>query len=271
MEVLTGIGYTCAVLIALIDYVTMVCAILASELRVFGKRIPLVSFLTELAMSEIPVWTPVAVKCVLFLGVWSVDDTFFELLFPLSILVSLLHKFTYLSTAYQAKKVADLAVERFCDHGELSAEVDSCKYVGHPIKAAFTQCQYPIWGHHAWDLEEIKDLTYATPEELEAAGAEAEFLKLNVYRSKLLQKDKLYPVAVYIHGGSWSKGLGSKENRVPFVYCAARENWISVSINYRLFPANHWPDYVIDCKRAIRWIKQNIHTYGGDKNCIVVR
>ena len=271
MAFLAVVGYGCALVILLIDYVTMVCAILARELKVFGRRITLISFLTELAMSEIPVWVPVLVKCVLFIPVYQTNYELFELLWPWSLLVSIVHKFTYLSTAYQAQKVANLAVERFSDHGELNGHVDKCKYVEKPMQAAFVKCQYPIWSFRAWDLEELKDITYATPAEVEAAGDQAEFLKLNIYRAKTLEKDKLYPVAVYIHGGSWSKGLGSKENRVPFVFCAAHEQWISVSINYRVYPDNTWPDYIVDCKRAIRWIKEHIHEYGGDKNCIVVR
>ena len=50
----------------------------------------------------------------------------------------------------------------------------------------------------------------------------------------------------------------------------AQIGWVSVSINYRLWPSNLWPDYIIDCKRAIRWIKENIHTYGGDPNFVFV-
>ena len=31
-----------------------------------------------------------------------------------------------------------------------------------------------------------------------------------------------------------------------------------------------WPDHIVDVKRAICWVKDNISQYGGDPECIVI-
>jgi len=32
----------------------------------------------------------------------------------------------------------------------------------------------------------------------------------------------------------------------------------------RVSPKNTWPDHIVDVKRALAWIKENIADYGGD-------
>ncbi|MDQ1466920.1 MAG: hypothetical protein QOH10_1335, partial [Actinomycetota bacterium] len=41
-------------------------------------------------------------------------------------------------------------------------------------------------------------------------------------------------------------------------------------INYRLSPRATWPDHLVDCKRALAWVKQHIAEYGGDPDRVVV-
>lgn len=43
-----------------------------------------------------------------------------------------------------------------------------------------------------------------------------------------------------------------------------------VNINYRLSPHVNYPDHLIDAKRALRWVQQNIHRYGGDPDFVAV-
>jgi acetyl esterase/lipase len=45
---------------------------------------------------------------------------------------------------------------------------------------------------------------------------------------------------------------------------------VIVNANYRLAPANAYPTHLLDCKRVLRWVKQNIERYGGDSQRIIV-
>ncbi len=77
------------------------------------------------------------------------------------------------------------------------------------------------------------------------------------------------PVLLQIHGGGWS--IGSKqEQALPLMYHLAAQGWICVAINYRLSPQATFPDHLIDCKRAIGWIRQEISSHGGDPDFIAV-
>lgn len=73
---------------------------------------------------------------------------------------------------------------------------------------------------------------------------------------------------LFIHGGNWM----SMDKLIPFPqpWYLSSNNWIVCSINYRLAPKNPYPACLIDCKRALRWIKKNIVSYGGDPNFVAV-
>jgi acetyl esterase/lipase len=43
-----------------------------------------------------------------------------------------------------------------------------------------------------------------------------------------------------------------------------------VAINYRLSPKNTWPDHIVDCKKAVAWVRDHIAEYGGDPGFIAV-
>jgi acetyl esterase/lipase len=78
------------------------------------------------------------------------------------------------------------------------------------------------------------------------------------------------PVLFQIHGGAWTHGYGSKkEQGIPLMVEMAKRGWICVSIDYRLSPKATFPDHIIDCKRALVWVKENIKNYGGDPSFII--
>lgn len=77
------------------------------------------------------------------------------------------------------------------------------------------------------------------------------------------------PVFIYIHGGAWMIG-DKREQGFPLLYELARRGWVGVTINYRLSPKATWPDHVVDCKRAIAWVREHIAEYGGDPGFIAV-
>lgn len=77
------------------------------------------------------------------------------------------------------------------------------------------------------------------------------------------------PVLLQVHGGGWT--VGQKEHQaMPLMTRMAAKGWICVAINYRLAPHNRWPAHIIDVKKSIAWIKENIAEYGGDPDYIVV-
>jgi acetyl esterase/lipase len=77
------------------------------------------------------------------------------------------------------------------------------------------------------------------------------------------------PVLLQIHGGGWV--IGSKDQQArPLMYHLADRGWICVAINYRLSPRATWPDHLVDCKLALRWVREHIAEYGGDPRYVVV-
>jgi acetyl esterase/lipase len=77
------------------------------------------------------------------------------------------------------------------------------------------------------------------------------------------------PVIYYVHGGAWTFGDKREQGR-PMLHEFVRRGWIVVAINYRLAPRSPWPAQIEDVTRALGWIKQNIATYGGDPDRVVV-
>jgi acetyl esterase/lipase len=77
------------------------------------------------------------------------------------------------------------------------------------------------------------------------------------------------PVMVYIHGGAWVIG-DKREQGKPMLFELVSRGWVCVSINYRLSPKGTWPDHIVDCKKAIAWVKEHISEYGGDANFVAL-
>ena len=77
------------------------------------------------------------------------------------------------------------------------------------------------------------------------------------------------PVLVYIHGGAWVIG-DKREQGLPMLHELAQRGWVCVAINYRLSPKATWPDHIVDCKRAIAWVRAHIAEYGGDPSFLAV-
>jgi len=83
--------------------------------------------------------------------------------------------------------------------------------------------------------------------------------QLNVYyQSDLSPKE----VVIFIHGGSWSSG--KKETYWWIGRNLARKGVVTVNINYGLAPQNQFGQMADDCALAVKWVKENISTYGGD-------
>ncbi|CAM3202480.1 alpha/beta hydrolase [Nocardioides dubius] len=77
------------------------------------------------------------------------------------------------------------------------------------------------------------------------------------------------PVLLQVHGGAWT--IGNKEQQgVPLMQHLAAKGWVCVAINYRLAPRDRFPAQIVDVKRAIAWIRENIADYGGDPEYLAI-
>ncbi|MEP5567376.1 MAG: alpha/beta hydrolase [Halioglobus sp.] len=78
-----------------------------------------------------------------------------------------------------------------------------------------------------------------------------------------------FPVLLQVHGGGWM--IGEKEQQAkPLMFHLAQRGWLCVAINYRLSPDAAFPAHIVDVKKAIAWIRENIAEYGGDPEFIAI-
>lgn len=91
---------------------------------------------------------------------------------------------------------------------------------------------------------------------------------LDVYQPQA-PREGGFPVLLQVHGGGWM--IGDKEQQgKPLMNHLAQRGWLCVSINYRLSPKAAFPAHIIDVKKAIAWIRDNIAEYGGNPDFIAV-
>jgi acetyl esterase/lipase len=77
------------------------------------------------------------------------------------------------------------------------------------------------------------------------------------------------PAIVQIHGGAWIIG-DKREQGIPLLNHLAANGWVGFNVNYRLAPRVKAPEHLVDCKRAIAWIREHAEEYGVDPDFICV-
>ncbi|MCW2781378.1 MAG: alpha/beta hydrolase [Marmoricola sp.] len=77
------------------------------------------------------------------------------------------------------------------------------------------------------------------------------------------------PVLVQVHGGGWMIGNKEQQGQLLMNRMATR-GWICVAVNYRLAPKHPMPAQIIDVKKALAWVRENIAEYGGDPSYVVI-
>jgi acetyl esterase/lipase len=92
---------------------------------------------------------------------------------------------------------------------------------------------------------------------------------LDIWRRTDLDRKGRAPVLLQVPGGAWTRG-NKRGQAHPLMSHLVEIGWICVSINYRLSPRHTWPDHIVDVKRAIAWVKDNIDTYGGDPDFLAI-
>ncbi len=108
------------------------------------------------------------------------------------------------------------------------------------------------------DVERIPNLAYAD-------GGRRQ--RLDLYRSR--SRPAGAPVFVHFHGGHFVSGAKNRES-MPLLYRLASRGWVCISANYRLLPGVRFPDYVVDVKRVLAWVRQHGPAYGADPGTVFV-
>ena len=92
---------------------------------------------------------------------------------------------------------------------------------------------------------------------------------LDIWRHPAVKAGDRAPVLVQIPGGAWVVN-GKTPQAYPLMGRMTELGWICVSIDYSKSPRDAWPAHIIDVKRALAWVRDNIADYGGDPDFIAV-
>jgi acetyl esterase/lipase len=93
--------------------------------------------------------------------------------------------------------------------------------------------------------------------------------RADIWRRADLPRDGTAPVLLQVPGGAWAIGM-RRPQAYPLLSHMADKGWVCVSIDYRVSPRHTWPDHIVDVKRALAWIKENIADYGGDPDFVAI-
>ncbi len=91
----------------------------------------------------------------------------------------------------------------------------------------------------------------------------------DIWRRRDLPRDGKAPVLLQVPGGAWAIGM-RRPQAYPLLSHLADRGWVCVSIDYRVSPRHTWPDHIVDVKRALAWVRENIADYGGDPDFITI-
>jgi triacylglycerol lipase len=96
--------------------------------------------------------------------------------------------------------------------------------------------------------------------------------RLDVFAPAASQERPM-PVVLFVPGGGYVGGAKSRPG-MPFYQNVgvffARNNVVGVTMNYRLAPKAPWPAGGEDVASALKWVRQNIASFGGDPERIFV-
>jgi acetyl esterase/lipase len=90
--------------------------------------------------------------------------------------------------------------------------------------------------------------------------------KLDVYTPK--NPTGKAPVLFFIYGGGWNHGERSNYQFVGNAF--ASRGFVVVIADYRLYPEVKYPDFLEDNAQALKWVEDNIASYGGDKERLFI-
>lgn len=76
-------------------------------------------------------------------------------------------------------------------------------------------------------------------------------LKADVY---MPAGDGPFPGVLVVHGGAWY--IGTRAQLSGFARTLAQNQFTAVAISYRLAPKHKFPAQILDCKAAVRWMRE---------------
>jgi acetyl esterase/lipase len=91
----------------------------------------------------------------------------------------------------------------------------------------------------------------------------------DIWRRSDLPRDGRAPVLLQVPGGAWAIGM-RRPQAYPLLSHITERGWICVSMGYRISPRHTWPAHIVDVKRALAWIRENIADYGGDPDFVAI-
>jgi acetyl esterase/lipase len=115
------------------------------------------------------------------------------------------------------------------------------------------------------DLLNLWEPTGAWEEHHALAYGEGPRQKLDVYRPRHAARA---PVLVFFYGGSWQ---GGSRDLYPFLGASlAAQGIITVVPDYSIFPPAHFPMFLEDAARAVRFARETATKWGGDPARLVL-
>ncbi|RIA87659.1 Alpha/Beta hydrolase protein [Glomus cerebriforme] len=227
--------------------------------------VPRLQHFVVFGLSLISEWPlPVIVLKIILINIASMLGVFRGIIPQLFYIVDLLNMIglvVIFIDADEARRAIEQAIQSYSDQREL------------PTFSSETFWQRMVIPHFVpQNVFQYADICYVNHSEATEAKKDGfeqvNYLTLDIYARKDISRSTPKPVFMYIHGGEWIRG--DKASPYPLIRHLAEVGWVVVSINYRLASTAFYPAQLIDAKRALRWVKQNIEHFGGDPKFIAV-
>ncbi len=146
---------------------------------------------------------------------------------------------------------------------EESLGPDFRELVFHPTSAA------AVAARRAGLLPSGPHRRYAAHTSAISYGPHARDNLLDIWRRPDLAPGHRAPVLLQVPGGAWAVN-GRRPQAYTLMSRMVELGWICVSIDYSKSPRCRFPAHIIDVKRAIAWVRENIADYGGDPDFIAI-
>jgi len=92
---------------------------------------------------------------------------------------------------------------------------------------------------------------------------------LDIWRRGDLAPGRRAPVLIQVPGGAWAVN-DKRPQGYTLMSRMVELGWVCVAINYSKSPRCVFPAHLVDVKRAIAWVRENIADYGGDPDFIAI-